>query len=105
MAKEKSNKKTPIALILIQDKIRKEAKKTLEYFKEQGVDIKIISGDNPVTVSQIAKRVGLDNYDKYIDLSSVDSLEELEEAYKNNTIFGRVKPHQKKDLILILMIF
>jgi len=101
LAKEEDNIKTPIALILIQDKIRKEAKKTLEYFKEQGVEIKIISGDNPITVSQIAKRVGVENYDKYVDLSKIESNEELEEAYKNNTIFGRVKPNQKKELILI----
>ncbi len=102
LAVEKNGKKSPVALILIQDKIRKEAKETLNYFKQQGVDIKIISGDNPITISQIAKRVGIDNYDKYCDLSTIKTKEELKEAYLNNTIFGRVKPDQKKELILLI---
>ena len=102
LAIEEKGKISPVALILIQDKIRKEAKDTLEYFKRQGVEIKIISGDNPLTISQIAKRVGLDNYDKYCDLSLIKTKEELREAYLNNTIFGRVKPEQKKELILLI---
>ncbi len=102
LAKEEDGIKSPVALILIQDKIRKEAKDTLEYFKKQGVEIKIISGDNPVTISQIAKRVGIDDYDKYCDLSKINTPEELKEAYLNNTIFGRVKPDQKKELILLI---
>ena len=102
LAIEEKGKISPVALILIQDKIRKEAKDTLEYFKRQGVEIKIISGDNPITISQIAKRVGLDNYDKYCDLSLIKTKEELKDAYLNNTIFGRVKPEQKKELILLI---
>lgn len=102
LAKEEDGIKHPVALILIQDKIRKEAKDTLEYFKKQGVEIKIISGDNPITISQIAKRVGLDDYDKYCDLSKIETDEELKEAYLNNTIFGRVKPDQKKKLIQLI---
>lgn len=102
LAVEEKGKISPVAIILIQDKIRKEAKKTLKYFKEQGVDIKIISGDNPITISQIAKRVGIDNYDKYCDLSTIKTKEELKEAYLKNTIFGRVKPDQKKELILLI---
>lgn len=102
LAGEKDDKKFPIALILIQDKIRKEAKETLEYFKQQGVEIKIISGDNPITISQIAKRVGIEDYDKYVDLSTIKTKKELKEAYLNNTIFGRVKPDQKKELILLI---
>ncbi len=102
LAKEEDGKKSPVALILIQDKIRKEAKDTLEYFKRQGVEIKIISGDNPVTVSQIAKRVGVEGYDKYCDLSTIKTKEELKSAYLNNTIFGRVKPDQKKDLVILI---
>ncbi len=102
LAVEENNKKSPVAIILIQDKIRKEAKETLSYFKKQGVDIKIISGDNPITISQIAKRVGIDNYDKYCDLSEIKTKEQLKEAYMNNTIFGRVKPDQKKELILLI---
>ena len=102
LAEEKNGKISPIAIILIQDKIRKEAKDTLKYFKEQGVEIKIISGDNPITISQIAKRVGIDTYDKYCDLSTIKTKEELKEAYLHNTIFGRVKPDQKKELILLI---
>ncbi len=102
LAIEEDGKISPVSLILIQDKIRKEAKDTLAYFKEQGVEIKIISGDNPITVSQIAKRVGMDNYDKYCDLSTIKTKKELKDAYLNNTIFGRVKPDQKKELILLI---
>ena len=91
-----------MALFLLQDKIRKEAKSTLEYFKKENVDIKIISGDNPITVSQIGKRVGLDNYDKYVDLSKINSDKELKEALINNTIFGRVKPEEKRKIVIML---
>lgn len=102
LVSETKKEKTPIALFLIQDKIRKEAKDTLKYFKEQGVEIKIISGDNPVTVSNIAKRLEMEDYDKYIDMTGIESIEEIEKAYLNNTIFGRVNPQQKKDLILVI---
>lgn len=102
LAKEEDGVKSPIAIILIQDKIRKEAKDTLKYFKEQGVEIKIISGDNPLTIAQIAKRVGLDGYDKYCDMTTIKNKKDLKEAYLNNTIFGRVKPDQKKELILLI---
>lgn len=101
-----SNKDLPnnieaIGLILITDKIRKEASSTLKYFKEQGVDIKIISGDNPVTVSKIAKFAGVENYENYIDMSTVKE-EEISEVCTKYTIFGRVSPIQKKLLILAL---
>ena len=87
--------------ILILDKIRKEAKQTLEYFKKQGVDIKIISGDNPVTVSKIAKQVGVKDFDSYIDMSTVQE-EKIEEIVEQYTIFGRVSPMQKKQLVLAM---
>lgn len=102
LAKEKNGQKEIMALFLLQDKIRKEAKSTLEYFKKENVDIKIISGDNPITVSQIGKRVGLDNYDKYVDLSKIKSDKELKEALINNTIFGRVKPEEKRKIVIML---
>ncbi len=102
LAVEKKGVKSPVALILIQDKIRKEAKDTLDYFRKQGVEIKIISGDNPITISQIAKRVGIKEYEKYVDLTTIKTKEELKEAYLNNTIFGRVKPDQKKELIMLI---
>ena len=92
----------PIGFILISDVIRKEASKTLEYFRNQDVDIKIISGDNPITVSKIAKQVGVENADKYIDMSTLKTEEEIENAALNYTIFGRVSPTQKKDLVTAL---
>ena len=91
-----------IGYILILDKIRKEAKKTLQYFYKQGVDIKIISGDNPITVSKIAKQVGVKNYEKYIDMSKIDDDTNIEEIVLNNNIFGRVSPTQKQDLVKAL---
>lgn len=92
----------PLALITIRDKIRKEAPDTLKYFREQGVDIKIISGDNVITVSNIAKRAGVKDYDKYIDMSLIETEQELKEAALNYTVFGRVKPDQKKLLVKAL---
>ena len=88
-----------VGYVLLLDKIRKEAKQTLAYFEEQGVDIKIISGDNPITVSQIAKQVQVKNYDKYIDMSEVKEIEELKKVALKYTIFGRVSPTQKKELV------
>ncbi len=86
--------------ILIQDKIRENAKKTLDYFKKQGVDIKIISGDNHVTVSNIAQRVGLEDI-RGVDASILKD-EELDEAVENYNIFGRVTPIQKRKIVQAL---
>ena len=101
LAKKENKEMIPLGVILIQDKIRESAKNTIKYFKEQGVEIKVISGDNPATVSNIARRVDIDGWDKYIDLSTLESHEELKEAFKKYTIFGRVKPNQKKELMII----
>ena len=88
-----------MALIIINDKIRRDAKATLNYFKEEGVDIKLISGDNPKTVASVAKKVGLEDI-KYIDLSKAKTpIIDLVDDYN---IFGRVKPNQKKEIILAL---
>lgn len=92
---------TPIALVLLQDNIRKDAPKTIEWFKQNNVDIKIISGDNPVTVSEVARRVGVDNSDKYISLYGLSNNEVIEAANKY-TIFGRVSPEQKAILVKAL---
>lgn len=92
-----------LAFIIIKDNIRKSAKETLNYFKEQDVDIKIISGDNPQTVSNLLKQLSIEDYDKYI--SGVDLPEdfrELEKIVNNYKIFGRVTPHQKKAIIAAL---
>lgn len=91
-----------IGLVCIIDKIRKEAKETLAYFKEQGVNIKIISGDNPVTVSKIAKLTGVEGYEKYIDMSKIQTEEQIRQIASQYTIFGRVSPLQKKQLVKAL---
>lgn len=91
-----------VALILIKDKIRNTAEKTLRFFASQSVDIKIISGDDPMTVSQIAKRVQLNNYDKYIDARKLNSEAKIAEAVSKYTIFGRVTPTQKQQIIKAL---
>ncbi len=88
-----------MAFILIKDKIRYSAEKTLNFFKKQGVDIKIISGDNPVTVSKIGERVKLQNASAYIDATTLKSEEEIKEAATKYTVFGRVTPTQKQELI------
>ena len=100
--KEIPKEVTPLGIVVISDKIRKEAKDTLEYFEKNEVDIKIISGDNPVTVSQIAKQVGVKEYEKYIDMSTIKTTEEIEEAVNKYTIFGRVSPIQKKEIVCCL---
>lgn len=92
---------SPVALIFITDKIRDEAPQTLRFFKEQGVGIKIISGDNPVTVSAIAQKVGVIDAEKYVDASTL-SLEEIPEAVKKYAVFGRVKPDQKLAMVKAL---
>ena len=89
----------PMALILINDKIRKEAKSTLDFFKRQGVDLKIISGDNPKTVAGIAKKVGLENI-KYIDMSTTDN--EIPNLIEEYNVFGRVRPEQKREIVRCL---
>ena len=96
-----NNNAKPIAMILLQDNIRKDAPKTIEWFKQNDVDIKIISGDNPITVSEVARRVGVDNYDKYISLQGLSNTEVMEAATKYS-IFGRVSPEQKAILVKAL---
>lgn len=90
-----------IALLFIKDKIRKEAKQTLEYFRNQGVSVKIISGDHVNTVSNIASQLQIDGSDHYIDVSTLTEAE-LKKSVDNYTIFGRVSPEQKKQLIIAL---
>ncbi|HFR3474979.1 TPA: cation-translocating P-type ATPase [Streptococcus suis] len=91
----------PLALLEIADPIREDAAETLAYLRSQEVTLKIISGDNPVTVSHIAREAGFADYDSYIDCSKVDD-EELIDRAKTTAIFGRVSPHQKKLLIQTL---
>ena len=91
-----------LGMVLLTDSIRLQAKETLQYFKDQGVNIKLISGDNPVTVSKIAKHAGITDYKNYIDCSQLQNEEDLKRAANQYTIFGRVTPIQKKDLIVAL---
>lgn len=91
----------PLALLEIADPIREDATETLAYLRSQEVTLKIISGDNPVTVSHIAREAGFADYDSYIDCSKVDD-EELIARAETTAIFGRVSPHQKKLLIQTL---
>lgn len=89
----------PMGLVIINDKIRLEARATLNYFKEQGVDIKLISGDNPKTVAGVAEKVGIQNV-RYVDMSKCDRpIVEIADKYN---VFGRVKPSQKKEIIVAL---
>ena len=85
-------------LIVIEDRIREDATETIAWFKQNGVQIKIISGDDPATVSAIGKRVGVENYDKFVNLEG-KSLEEVRSLAKDYTIFGRVTPEQKHAII------
>ena len=95
-----TKKSIPLALILIQDKIKENANITLEYFKKEGVDVKIISGDNPVTVSKIANRVGISDI-KSIDMSTVSD-DDIPNVINEYNVLGRVKPDQKKKIICAL---
>ena len=91
-----------LALIIISDEIRAEAPDTLRYFADQKVSLKIISGDNPLTVSKIALRAGLDGADKYVDASTLTTDEMLSDALDEYTVFGRVTPDQKLSIVRIL---
>lgn len=99
---EELPKLTIIASIILADPLRKNAKEMLGYFKTQAVDIKIISGDNPVTVSTIAKRAGLEDYESYIDLSTLESDAEIVDIVDKYSIFARVLPEQKSIIVKAL---
>lgn len=91
-------KRTPVAVIVIEDHIREDAPKTIKWFKDNGVQIKIISGDNPLTVSEVSKRVGVDKAEMYISLEGLSENQVIEAADKY-TVFGRVSPEQKSILV------
>ena len=93
---------TLVSIILISDKIKKSAKSTFEFFNKKGVDIKVISGDNPITVANIAEKVGIKNASSYIDMATIKNNNDLNNAAQKYTVFGRVSPTQKKDLIKAL---
>ena len=89
-------------LLILTDQIRPCVDQTLQYFREQDVDIRIISGDNPLTVSRIARRAGLSAWDRYVDASTLKTPEDIEDACDRYTVFGRVTPEQKKEMVLAL---
>ena len=101
MTTEPDKENTILALLVLSDPIRKEAPKTLDYFLSQGVDVKIISGDDPRTVHEIAHKANLKDYDRYVDASTLTD-EEIPGAMKKYTVFGRVSPMQKKLMIKAL---
>lgn len=94
-------KRQPIAIVVIEDHIREEAMETIAWFKENNVAIKIISGDNPITVSEVSRRVGVDNAEKYISLEGL-SQQQVIDAADHYTVFGRVSPEQKAILVKAL---
>lgn len=91
----------PIALLILEDHIRDDAVETFKWFKDNGVQIKVISGDDPVTVSHIASLAGIDNADKYVSLFNMSDDEVRKAAFEYN-VFGRVTPEQKEILVLAL---
>lgn len=92
----------PFGFVLLANPIREAAKETFEYFAEQGVEVKVISGDNPVTVSNVAKQAGIKNADRYVDASEFEDEQSMRKALLNNTVFGRVTPSQKRKFVRIL---
>ena len=92
----------PFGFELLANPIREAAKETFEYFAEQGVEVKVISGDNPVTVSNVAKQAGIKNADRYVDASEFEDEQSMRKALLNNTVFGRVTPSQKRKFVRIL---
>lgn len=97
-----TGKVTPLGLVFLSNPIRKEAPETFKYFENQGVEIKVISGDNPVTVSQVALQAGIANADNYIDASTLTTDEAIEDAVLRYTVFGRVTPDQKRKFVRVL---
>lgn len=92
---------TPVMFILLQNPLRENAAETFAYFKKQGVEVKVISGDNPVTVSEVARQAGIEGAEKYVDVRPLDD-EKLAEAADKYTVFGRVQPEQKQKLVKAL---
>lgn len=90
---------SPLLFIILSNALRTGAQKTFRYFKEQGVTVKVISGDHPETVSEIARLAGIENYDSFIDATKLDTKEKIEKAALTYTVFGRVTPKQKQMIV------
>ena len=96
--KEEMPEVKPICLVVLEDRIKKDAVENINWFKSNGVAIKIISGDNPISVSEIARRVGVENAEQYISLEGM-SLEDVAKIASKYTVFGRVSPEQKEIIV------
>lgn len=90
---------TPIALIFLNNLLRPDAPETFRYFASQGVSVRVISGDNPITVSEVAKRAGIEKAERYIDASTLKTENDYLNAVQRYTVFGRVTPEQKRYLV------
>lgn len=97
-----TEKVTPLGYVLLANPIRKEAPETFAYFAEQGVEVKVISGDNPLTVSEVAKEAGIQNAEEYVDATTLKTEEDVERAIARYTVFGRVTPAQKRQFVQAL---
>lgn len=97
-----TEKVVPLGYIILTNPIRENARETFSYFKEQGVCVKVISGDNPETVSEVAKRAGIEHADQFIDAGTLDTDSKLTSALEEYTVFGRVTPKQKQKLVQAL---
>lgn len=93
---------TPLGFVALANPIRENAVKTFEYFKSQGVAIKVISGDNPRTVSRIAIQAGIESAESFVDAATLDTEDKIADAVNKYTVFGRVTPKQKKQLVKAL---
>lgn len=93
------DKSTPLIFISLENEVRENSREIFNYFAEQGVDIKVISGDNPMTVSTVAQKAGIKHSEFYIDATTLSSKEDIFHAVKRYTVFGRVKPEQKKQIV------
>ncbi len=92
----------PLALVLLTGRLRPQAVETFSYFAQQGVTIKVISGDNPATAAEVARRAGIPNAEKYVDATTLESDKQIYNAVEEYTVFGRVTPEQKKRLVKAL---
>ena len=92
----------PLALILITNPVRETAPETFRFFDQEGVEVKVISGDNPITVSEVAKQAGIVNAERYVDASTLTTDDAIFEAMRSYTVFGRVTPDQKRKFVKAL---
>ena len=93
---------TPLGYVLLLNKVREEAPATFKYFADQGVAIKVISGDNPITVSETAKQAGIEGAENYVDAGTLKTEEDIALAVSKYTVFGRVIPEQKRQFVQAL---